>query len=351
MTVKLKDLWRKSVKDGGMFGAELEVESNTKLPNIDNGTWKTERDPSLRSAFPFEYVTRSPIPFVGVERAITNLLNRLSDKEVSDPIKDSPTTSWHIHLNTLEFTPKELMTKLFLYWVLEPLIIKHCGKNRQQNTFAIQLKDAYSILSRFNTTFYTTFITNPASVVRSGTYSSEQRYCAQNMSALSKFGSLEYRAMKGTLSQEEIMQWIDILIMMWCDKKLTNPSEVLSMYYDKGSVGTLQEITNSTKFDKYWNKDVEEHCEENALALLDVDDNKMFPWELWDKKIGEAHDLRKYQEYDNETPPAPPAPRPRSPLVNRNISGTRVISEEVAVAQAMIRGSNAYTISTNIPSN
>ena len=100
MSTKLKDLWGKQSPKDGMFGAELEVESNTKLPIIATGSWRTDRDESLRSAYPFEYVTKNPIPFVGVDKLISNLLTRLSDKEVSDPIKDSPTTSWHIHLKS-----------------------------------------------------------------------------------------------------------------------------------------------------------------------------------------------------------------------------------------------------------
>jgi hypothetical protein len=322
MSTKLKDLWGKQSPKDGMFGAELEVESNTKLPIIATGSWRTDRDESLRSAYPFEYVTKNPIPFVGVDKLISNLLTRLSDKEVSDPIKDSPTTSWHIHLNSLEFTPVQLLTKLFLYWSLEPLVMKHCGSKRQQNTFALQLKDAYYILERFNSTFYAQFISDPREVLRNRVYGQDFRYAAQNMSALSKFGSVEYRGMRGTLEQEEIMPWINFLISVWEDKTYSNPSEVLSAVYDTGPLRLVENLTKSEVFSKYWNDDVDRDCDENALALLHVDDSKIMSWNEWTKMIDKNYEMRKYSYsklhyddfYESPAPRRTPSPRAQAAI-------------------------------------
>lgn len=318
--VKLRELWNKK-KVNGMIGLELEVESNTKLPIIDTGTWKTVRDPSLRSAFPFEYTTRSPIPFIGTHRSINNLLSRLNDKEVSDPIANSPTTSWHVHLNALEFTITELMTRLFLYWMIEPLVIKHCGTRREQNTFALQLKDSMYTLTRFDTKFYTDFISNPRDVVRGGHYSQENRYASQNMSALSKFGSVEYRAMKGTLNEEEIKMWTDLLTRIWECNTFNNPSEALCYFYDKGSTGIV-EYLGVPAYTKYWTKGIEEECEENALALLQVDDAKLLAWELWERKIEDAHKVRSFSHFEEDIYETPPPTRSRALAIRAPIGAT-----------------------------
>lgn len=322
--ITLGDLWKKQVKKGCMFGAELEVESNTKLPTLTPGTWKTERDPSLRSTFPYEYSTNSPIPFVGVPRAVNFLLSKLNDKAISDPIHDSSTTSWHIHLNAMELTPKQLMTKLFLYWLIEPLIIKHCGTKREQNTFAIQLKDSYFVLSRFNPTYYTDFVTDPRRIIKGGWFSQENRYSSQNMSALAKFGSVEYRAMRGTLDEDEIMMWINILVGIWKDTSVTSPSDALVKYYDLGSADLVQYLGGSSKYTKYWDKQVEEDCEENALALLQVDDSKLFPWDLWEQKISDTYSVRKLEEFEEEAMITYRSPLPRTPPRQSRLSQTYV---------------------------
>lgn len=59
--IKLKSLFNKSVKAGRMVGAELEVESDTKLPTIDSGTWTTIQDQSLRTVLGRENVLRAQI--------------------------------------------------------------------------------------------------------------------------------------------------------------------------------------------------------------------------------------------------------------------------------------------------
>lgn len=303
----LGTLLGKSCKKGCMFGAELEVESNTKLPEIDTGTWKTASDPSLRSRIPKEYTTRSPIPFVGVDRAISSLLTTLNDNNVSEPIKDSATTSWHVHLNALDLSATELMTRLFLYWLLEPVIIKHCGTKREQNTFALQLKDSYHTLRRFDTNFYTTMISEPHRLSRNSWFSQEQRYSSQNVCALVKFGSIEYRAMKGTLDRDEIMIWINALTKMWQHTGYTDPSQLLCSYYDLGVEGLLKEILgdDASLFQKYITAGAREEADENAMALLCVDDNKLFTWSQWEEKITKQAELRELEYMkmmDEETP-------------------------------------------------
>lgn len=329
----LGTLLNKTCKKGCMFGGELEVESNTKLPIIDTGTWKTERDPSLRSSLPYEYTTRSPIPFVGVERAVSSLLTTLNDKEQSEPIKDSATTSWHIHLNALELTATEMMTRVFLYWLLEPIIIKHCGIKREQNTFALQLKDSYHTLRRFDTSFYTSMITEPKYISRSSWFSQEQRYSSQNLCALVKFGSIEYRAMSGTLDKDEIMQWINTLTSIWTQPYYTNPSDLLCGYYDLGIEGLCKQVLrdDGVEYKKFLSTTAQEEADENAMALLVVDDNKLFSWDQWEEKIAKQAELRELEQARSSDEDAP------STLRNRPARPSGVLARSIEDLQYRAR--------------
>lgn len=302
VSITLGALLGKQYKEDRIVGAELEVESNSKLPVINSGTWNTVSDPSLRTGMAKEYVLRSPIPYKGVDTALFNLLRSLNDKELSEPIKDAPTTSWHIHLNALGLTPNQLMTRIFMYWLLEPILIKHCGTVREHNTFCLQLKDATRNTNTFDTTFFNGFISAPRNVFGAAGFNQRFRYMAQNYTALAKFGSVEYRAMRGTLEYDEIKPWTDALTKMWQFKEFRNPSELLSFFYDKGLLALFDRVINEPTFHKYYTKDMEEQAEEQALVLLNIENNNLFSWEKWEDHIRDRQYLRVLEGLDSPSP-------------------------------------------------
>jgi hypothetical protein len=302
VSITLGALLGKQYKEDRIVGAELEVESNSKLPVINSGTWNTVSDPSLRTGMAKEYVLRSPIPYKGVDTALFNLLRSLNDKELSEPIKDAPTTSWHIHLNALGLTPNQLMTRIFMYWLLEPILIKHCGTIREHNTFCLQLKDATRNTNTFDTTFFNGFISSPRNVFGAAGFNQRFRYMAQNYTALAKFGSVEYRAMRGTLEYDEIKPWTDALTKMWQFKEFRNPSELLSFFYDKGLLALFDRVINEPAFHKYYTKDMEEQAEEQALVLLHIENNNLFSWEKWEDHIRDRQYLRVLEGLDSPSP-------------------------------------------------
>jgi len=324
--IKLKNLFNKSFKTGRMVGAELEVESETKLPTIDSGTWTTIQDQSLRTQMGREYVLRAPIPYEGVETAVSNLLKSLNDKEKSEPIRNASTTSWHVHLNALDLTPNELMTRLFAYWLLEPLLIKHCGPEREANPFCLQLKDNLRNLGTFDTAFFNQFISTPTYVTQGRGFNNNYRYCAQNYTALAKFGSIEYRAMKGSLEYDEVMPWFNALTSMWKCTAFKNPGELLSYFYDHGLIKLYDTVIGERTFHKYYTKAMEEQAEEVALILLNIENNNLFTWEKWEEHIRDRQYIRilegqRLLEIDDYEPPRRPSLREsRAPTPQRTTS-------------------------------
>jgi hypothetical protein len=187
-----------------------------------------------------------------------------------------------------------MMTRIFTYWMVEPLIIKHCGKAREQNTFALQLKDSGALLSMFNDNFFINMVNKPTSVVAGKNYmSTNRRYGAQNVTALSKYGSIEYRAMKGTLEYNEIKFWCDILSTIWTENKFTNPSDIFNSYYDDGVTKYLERVFHNLPemerfMGTYLTGTVREDIEENMLALLDIEEDMPYTWEDWERRIGKS---------------------------------------------------------------
>lgn len=294
--MKLKDVfdgYYDKVPDG-MMGLELEVEGKSKLPQINTGTWNTTTDQSLRGAAPYEYVTRSPLPLQGIPKALEYLLGKLNDPTQGDPDTTSTRTSWHVHLNALHYTPVEMMTRVFTYWMVEPLIIKHCGKHREQNTFALQLKDSGHLLKVFNESFFINMVSKPTNVVAGNNHmSTNRRYGAQNITALCKYGSIEYRAMNGTLALEEIKLWTAMLATMWTENKFSTPTELFNTYYDDGASSLVEKVFhNLPEMDefmkKHMNQEVKDDIEENVLMLLGIEEDMPYTWEDWERRIKKA---------------------------------------------------------------
>lgn len=67
----------------------------------------------------------------------------------------------------------------------------------------------------------------------------------------------------------------------------------------------VEKISGTTYFSRYWDSDVELDCEENALALLYVDDSKLMNWNEWTKMIDKNYEVRKYQYSLYDPYPAP----------------------------------------------
>lgn len=287
MTSKLSDLFRDRYPNTyeGTMGLEFECESNTNLPAINAGTWRSKTDGSLRAEFAYEYVTQQPLPFSRVHDAIERLLAKVDTQEYQ-PLRDSRNTSWHVHLNALHFTPTEFMTRVFTWWMLEPIMMMHCAPHRRQNLYCLPVRDAGTQLNAINEEMFIRFATRPSEVP--SMLHDHRRYCAQNLTALGKYGSVEYRCMDGTLDLERIKKWTTYLNNLWYANPYENPDHLFSTEDEHGVGRILEEL--GIDLTSHLSGDVSEQAKENTLALHYVSEQMPYDnWDNWQRRIERSH--------------------------------------------------------------
>lgn len=186
-------------KEVPYIGLELENEFLTDVKIPIHPDWCIRSEGSLRY-FGFEYVQAEPKTLLDSFAILKELLVKL--KEVPEKLLNSKRSSTHVHFDVTRYNFLDLTNFASLYWILEPFISHYCGKDRKGNLFCLRLQD-----STTGQTYLKEAIKsyNPwsTSLVRN-----EFRYASLNMASIPKFGSLEFRLLRGTDDYDVIRNWV-----------------------------------------------------------------------------------------------------------------------------------------------
>lgn len=184
----------------GVVGIEIEVEGK-KLP-VEKipSQWRYEKDGSLRGEENAEYVLAHPIQFNEVDQALEDLWNLFRMK--GSHLDESNRTSVHVHLNVQDFHLNRLTSLMAMYFVLEEVLTEWCGEHRVGNLFCLRAKDAPAIITQIRR-FVASNMQTPLK--------DHHHYAGLNTNAIHKFGSLEFRALRGVSDPDVIRQWVGIL--------------------------------------------------------------------------------------------------------------------------------------------
>lgn len=194
-------MWNSNIADlygvgdkAGDYGVEIEVEGH-RLPMEVQG-WRVERDGSLRGEA-LEYVFNRPVKLNTAATYIRNLRQALNANE--GRVNDSVRAGIHIHKNVTAWTARQLYVFLTAYYVMEEVLVDLCGEGRRGNLFCLRAKDAEFIVD----------ILMGASQHNDVTLigGDNIRYAALNLNALSKHGSIEFRAIRTTPDFDERVTW------------------------------------------------------------------------------------------------------------------------------------------------
>ncbi len=211
----------------GDIGIEIEVEASNALIK-DNGSlapwWTYHHDGSLRGIDNAEYVLTKPILFSQVNESLSFLWNKFDGYK--SKLVDSNRTSVHVHLNCQKFHLNRLTAFCALYFCFEEVLTEWCGEHRVGNLFCLRAKDAPAIISQMRR-----FIRADGQAdLRDGLH-----YSGLNVSALSKFGSLEIRTLRGVSDPSIIEQWVKILERIYSlSAEFTDPRDVCAAFSQGG---------------------------------------------------------------------------------------------------------------------
>lgn len=182
----------------GQVGVEIEVEGKRVFIEKPVPGWTTHNDGSLRGEENCEYVFSQPYTFETAEAKINALYKQFEDQKTQ--LDDSNRTSVHVHLNVLDFYSNRLTALMALWFLFEDILTQWCGDHRTGNLFCLRAKDAPAIIGDLRD-----FVKNRR-IPQEGNH-----YAALNGEALRKFGSLEFRTMRGSSDPKPIVQWLSIL--------------------------------------------------------------------------------------------------------------------------------------------
>lgn len=182
----------------GQIGLEIEVEGAT-LPRPSR-YWKVDADASLRGES-CEYVLKNPLSLPQAKLALDHLGKCYT--EASTVVYESVRAGVHVHINCQDLNIVQLYTFMTLYLALEPLLVHYCGSTREGNLFCLRSQDAdylpWVLAQAAQTKDFTSFDNE------------DLRYASMNVMALATYGSLEFRAMRGTADLEAIWTWVKLL--------------------------------------------------------------------------------------------------------------------------------------------
>lgn len=182
----------------GQIGLEIEVEG-VGLPRPAR-FWKVDADASLRGES-CEYVLKKPLSLPQAKLAIDHLGECYT--EASTVVHESVRAGVHVHINCQDLNIVQLYTFMTLYLALEPLLVHYCGSTREGNLFCLRSQDADYLLWA---------LTHAAQSKDFLSLDDENlRYASMNVMALASYGSLEFRAMRGTADLEAIWIWVKML--------------------------------------------------------------------------------------------------------------------------------------------
>ncbi len=200
MSQKVIDLLPGKVKKAtGEVGIEIEMEGENLSLYGNTMYWRQEADNSLRGES-MEYVLHKPVKRELVSETLIDLQKDLPHA-VFNP---SDRCGVHIHINYQQNTLDQVINAACLWLILEDVLVKWCGEDREGNLFCLRGKDAdYQIQQLIHTNVNKDFVMFS---------NNEMRYAAQNLCSINKYGSIEYRSLRTPKNLAIIQDWVNILL-------------------------------------------------------------------------------------------------------------------------------------------
>ncbi len=184
-----------------IIGLEVEMEGEG-LMGLEVPEWRKDGDGSLRG-HGVEFILTAPLSEKDARKAVDDLYQGF--KQLSK-IKPSNRCGVHVHVNCQWMEIGQVFNYVTLYLILEDLILKWCGEDREGNLFCLRAKDAewllYSLIGDKRDVGIFSVTTNRRMY----------KYASINIAAIHYYGSLEFRALRTPSSPKPIKDFISLLL-------------------------------------------------------------------------------------------------------------------------------------------
>ena len=212
-------------RQDGSLGVEIEIEADN-LPSAASVTnyWRLERDASLRGESG-EYVLRAPLSETELGIALSQLKSAMD--KAGTKIRPTYRAGIHVHVNVQDLTPKQLITFISSYFMLEEVLLSFCDKTRAGNHFCLRMSDASYTLDMITEAI----LSSNLQVLDT----EDLRYASLNITSLFKYGSVEFRALESTIDFEKVKAWAGVLNhLKEFAKTMDSPVDLLGRASERG---------------------------------------------------------------------------------------------------------------------
>lgn len=275
MTTVYGEMKLRGGKTEGDIGLEIEVEGK-RLPQVKS-FWRMEHDGSLRGEENMEYVLQKPLTLDKVKEALSVLDKAYVDNKTV--VDDTVRAGVHVHINCQSLTLTELINFIVLYVTMENVLVHFCGDTREGNLFCLRCSDAEFLPARIIEAIQ-------FKKLKANFHDDNIRYSSMNLKALGDYGSLEFRAMRGTRDLDLIYEWAETLYnIRECAKGFNNPVQIIQNFSADGPALFLQKVLGDnyaliTKGLKQ--KDIQTMMYDGMRIAQDIA-YAIQDWEGWDK--------------------------------------------------------------------
>lgn len=238
----------RAAKQGDLFGIELECEGravdfNANFPDILN-SWAPRADGSLRNnhGSSCEWVFNGPVNFDQSIIRVNELFDYFDKRKAK--LVTSNRTSTHVHFNMGDKNAYQVVNLFILFTILEDIFGRYCGEDRNGNLFCLSSRHAQDqvrwiediCLKHFDFTHLR----------------EDMRYCALNIASVNKFGTVEFRGMRGLDSRQDMLDWLSIIndFANYACYKMHNPVDIIEGISVKTPAGFLREIFSEVNYRK-----------------------------------------------------------------------------------------------------
>jgi hypothetical protein len=241
-------------------------------------------------------------------------------------VENSRRTSVHVHVNVQEKRILDLYNIISCYWIVEPLLIAYSGPHRRGNNFCLSSTEAEGVV--FD-------LCAGAADERhfQGMFGEENRYGAMNIAAIGKYGSLEFRSMRGVYDSPTLRNWINVIYdLTWKACGFKNPFDILSFMSRSGEDAFLELLfppafIHDAK--KAYGDNWRDAMREGAMSVLELA-NSRESWDISKDEVKAAYEALKAAK--KRPAPKPKVPRMAAmgddPVLNH---GERMIRRQVAM--------------------
>lgn len=228
------------MKTGDLFGLELECEGkNVDFDHADDDLvkdWTPHRDGSLRNHHgqACEWVFNGPVKLKRSVERVGKLFDYFEKRKAK--LVPSNRTSTHIHYNMGDKNAYQLVNMFILFSIFEDILDGYCGDDRRGNLFCLSSRHAEEQLRWISDACF--------EFGHFGNIREDQRYCSFNFASINKFGTVEFRGMRGLDNRQDVLDWLDIIATFceYASYTMKNPVEVVEKISLKGPAGFLQEV-------------------------------------------------------------------------------------------------------------